>query len=418
MQILRRFIHKMLKLWETKDQTQFRAMLKNMAVLAVMVIITVSSVLTVVASTRIAHIVVNGQKTDVEITSEDTEKIILKAGIRVSRDDDITREDGTDGSQDVFITVKTAFPVKIEVDGKTQDVTAHYGDTVDSVLEALGVSVNSDDGVSPSRENTLKETDTVRVVRRYPISVEADGTVVQATVREGTIARALSQAGIVLGPDDKVSADLDTPVGKETKLTVTRVSYKKSESTQTIPFSTVTKKNSSLYTGTTKIKQKGENGLKTVVTQQTLEDGKAVATKVLNETVTKKPVSQVMLVGTKKRAAALASVGSDGTLIDQYGKTVHYKKVLTGRASCYTGGGWTSTGKKAAYGLVAVNPHIIPYGTRLYICSPDGKLVYGYATAADTGGAAMRGAIIADLYYDSYNQCIQIGTRTMNVYIL
>ena len=45
-------------------------------------------------------------------------------------------------------------------------------------------------------------------------------------------------------------------------------------------------------------------------------------------------------------------------------------------------------------------------------------MVYGYAVAADTGGACMRNSIIADLYYDSYNECFQIGVRNMNVYIL
>ena len=86
--------------------------------------------------------------------------------------------------------------------------------------------------------------------------------------------------------------------------------------------------------------------------------------------------------------------------------------------SAYTGGGTTATGAPAAFGRVAVNPNVIPYGTKLYICSPDGKVVYGYAIASDTGGACMRNTIIADLYYDTLSECYQIGVRTMNVYIL
>ncbi len=46
------------------------------------------------------------------------------------------------------------------------------------------------------------------------------------------------------------------------------------------------------------------------------------------------------------------------------------------------------------------------------------KIVYGYAVAADTGGAAMSGNIVADLYYPSESQCENFGTRTMNVYVL
>ena len=44
----------------------------------------------------------------------------------------------------------------------------------------------------------------------------------------------------------------------------------------------------------------------------------------------------------------------------------------------------------------------------------DGSVVYGTAVAEDTG---VRGNII-DLYYDTYQQCINFGRRTCNVYIL
>jgi len=60
--------------------------------------------------------------------------------------------------------------------------------------------------------------------------------------------------------------------------------------------------------------------------------------------------------------------------------------VLTGKATGYyskTGKG--SSGLGLGYGTVAVDPDVIPYGTKLYITSTDGKFVYGYAVATDTG---------------------------------
>ena len=51
-------------------------------------------------------------------------------------------------------------------------------------------------------------------------------------------------------------------------------------------------------------------------------------------------------------------------------------------STAYTGGGITATGAPAAVGRVAVNPNVIPYGTKLYIASPDGSIVYGYAIAS------------------------------------
>ena len=40
---------------------------------------------------------------------------------------------------------------------------------------------------------------------------------------------------------------------------------------------------------------------------------------------------------------------------------------------------------------MAVDPDVIPYGTKLYITSTDGKFVYGYAVATDTGIAVQKG---------------------------
>ena len=70
-------------------------------------------------------------------------------------------------------------------------------------------------------------------------------------------------------------------------------------------------------------------------------------------------------------------------------------------------------------GVVAVNPNLIPYGSKLYITSADGSYVYGYAIAGDTGGGVMKGTLIADLYMDTYEECIQFGKRrNFKVFVL
>ena len=51
-----------------------------------------------------------------------------------------------------------------------------------------------------------------------------------------------------------------------------------------------------------------------------------------------------------------------------------------------------------------MNPALIPYGTKLYITSTDGKLVYGYAIATDTGASLLNGSCLVDLYYDSFSE--------------
>ena len=74
------------------------------------------------------------------------------------------------------------------------------------------------------------------------------------------------------------------------------------------------------------------------------------------------------------------------------------------------GAGYTALGIPARYGVVAVDPDIIPLGTRLYIPG------YGEAIAADTGGA-INGYMI-DLCMEDYTQAIAFGRRGVEVYIL
>jgi 3D (Asp-Asp-Asp) domain-containing protein len=74
------------------------------------------------------------------------------------------------------------------------------------------------------------------------------------------------------------------------------------------------------------------------------------------------------------------------------------------------GSGITATGMRAQHGVVAVDPDVIPLGTRLFIPG------YGIAIAADTGGA-IQGAKI-DLCMESYGDAISFGRQTIKVYVL
>lgn len=76
------------------------------------------------------------------------------------------------------------------------------------------------------------------------------------------------------------------------------------------------------------------------------------------------------------------------------------------------GGTITATGQNLLSNpmAVAVDPNVIPLGTKLYV---EG---YGEAYAVDTGGA-IKGNII-DVHFPTYDQCIQWGRRTVKVTIL
>lgn len=109
----------------------------------------------------------------------------------------------------------------------------------------------------------------------------------------------------------------------------------------------------------------------------------------------------------------------DWLTLDANGVPTNYRYCITGKATAYYSGYITSTGTRPMQGTVAVDPREIPYGTRMYITSADGSIVYGYAVAEDTGGFIYweHGATV-DLYMHSYDDCCQWGWRDANIYIL
>ena len=92
-----------------------------------------------------------------------------------------------------------------------------------------------------------------------------------------------------------------------------------------------------------------------------------------------------------------------------------YISNFTMESTAYTGDTITATGTvpvrdSGGISTIAVDPSIIPLGSLLYV---DG---YGYAIAADTGGA-IKGNII-DLYLNSYEECMNWGRQNVSVYLI
>ena len=86
------------------------------------------------------------------------------------------------------------------------------------------------------------------------------------------------------------------------------------------------------------------------------------------------------------------------------GDVLAYTDCLTVEATAYSGGGKTAMGTAAGEGTVAVDPDVIPLGSRLYI------------TAEDTGGSIQGERV--DLFFWSESDCRAFGRRTAKVYVL
>ncbi len=403
---------------KTMTKRNLNMMARNITALVVMMAICIGSVITVMAQTVEVTIVDNGEQTSVSMMDPSEESVLKTAVERqlvepVDGDDQVVFNE-----EENTLTIRRGLTAEVAADGTTRTVKLYYGDTVAEAVEDSGFTLGENDVLSVDADTILREDAEVSITRYYHVTLAHDGEEQTLLVKEGDVASALEAANLTLGKEDYTDVPLDQALTEGLVVTVSRVTYEETQETEAVAYSTKEEKTDSLYEGETKVKTEGVEGERTIVYRNKMVNGKVVETEEISNEVTTEPVDKVVLVGTKKKPSGYASISSDGTLIDHNGNRVSYKKAFTGRCTAYTGGGWTATGRPAQYGNIAVNPDVIPYGSKLYICSPDGSVVYGYAIAADTGGFASKGYIMADLYFDTYEECANFGVRNMTIYVL
>lgn len=298
-----------------------------------------------------------------------------------------------DGEQKMqFITLKT------DVDEilKSKDINLSYQDLCDVEDDGHDIRINIDRAVCVYL-TVGREKSTVRINSR------------------ATVLDVLKERGVELGPDDVINVDKNVVVYDGMEICINIVKYNLREEVVEIDFKREIENTDELYEGETRIKSAGQKGeLRKEYTDKYI-DGQLVEVVENSSNVTKNPVNEVVLKGTKKKEVP-TEVPTE-VPIDASNVPASYKRVISGKASAYTGGGCTATGRKAARGLVAVDPKKIPYGTKLYISSPCGY-VYGYAIAADCGGMMINGSRLVDLYMDTEQECRRFGVKDVNIYIL
>lgn len=273
------------------------------------------------------------------------------------------------------------------------------GKTVADVLKSEKITTTKYDIITPGPATPLVEGMKIVVDRAIPVTIYHDGKQQKVWTHEKTVSKVLEKAGVKLGKLDKVSPALETPITTATtKIAISRVKENIIETSYIIPFGLERKNDASMLRGMRKIVSRGATGLGKKVVKVTYMNGKEANRVVVKTLVVKQPKNQIMAVGTVRT-------------VSRGGKPLNFKDSIIMGASGYTHTGYrTSTGKIPVRGVAAVDPSVIPMGTRVYV---DG---YGYAIAADRGSAIVGNRI--DLFFDTVSEARRWGRRNVRVYIL
>lgn len=304
-----------------------------------------------------------------------------------------------------------------------EDVLKYYTTnsslTADEILNEQGLALSPDDEVLFSGFESGKATLTIN--RAFPVSITADGTTVEVAMTEGTVENALEKAGVTLADTDLINVSPYENAVSGMQVTINRVTYETVTEETAIPFEVETRQTNTMNKGKTVVTQVGKEGLQVATFRKTIVDGEVTLVEPLNTEVVAQPVAQKQTVGTSSKHIVSEIVPPEGFELDANGVPTGYSRVITGKATAYSSKITNvrgASGKRLQVGSVAVNPNIIPYGSKLYITSADGKYIYGYAIAADTGTALMDGRVLVDCFFGSYAESCRFGAKTVNVYVL
>lgn len=310
--------------------------------------------------------------------------------------------------------------VFITDNGVTRELMTSETD-VYAILRTTGYQLGTEDKVS--YEAADDNTAYITIYRAFNVTITADGETNTVAVLGGTAADILEKEGITLGEYDELSCSLEDDLYEGMEITVTRIEYVTREKSVDIAYDTEYVDNTNLVIGTENVLTAGENGVKVCTVKEKYVNGTITGGELLDEKITKQPVTEVIEKGTALAVPYSKMEDSDAlTLVD--GIPAEYTRVISGKATGYTAssGAYTASGRVAEIGTCAVNPNVIPYGSKLYIVAQDGSKVYGYAIAADTGIALMDGTVVVDLYFGSmaehyYDSC-RWGAVQVDIYVL
>ena len=319
------------------------------------------------------------------------------------------------------VTASAETTYMINDDGRVSYYTTSATDP-EEVLDLAGLELGIDD--TYTTEESIGYTG-IYVKRVQMVTIDNGGQILKTGTYGETVAELLARLNVKLGESDQISVELDELTYDGMEIVIDRVTYATETYSRTLPYETEYIIDPELPEGEEQVVTAGTDGEELCTAMVTYENGQETHRNVTRSRITVEPVNEVIAVGTAMAREAVSgelTIG-DGVIITAEGDVLTYTECVNVLATAYTceetgGYGITATGTRARVGAIAVDPTVIPYGTRMFIVSSDGEYVYGVATAEDTGHPDFICGYRIDLYMDTEYECIQFGARDCQVYIL
>ncbi len=286
---------------------------------------------------------------------------------------------------------------------------------VGKILSKQGIVLHEGDELNYKLSDRIQDDAVIEIYRAVNVNITLMGETKEYRTTETTVGGVLAELGVTLNPADQITPSLDTIIYEGSSIEVVSIVNQEVAVQEEIGYQSRQVENVNLAPGEKVLVQAGSKGLLETVYDVQYVNGVEVSRTWLRQQRIIESVDEIVEYGPE-------SVWQLG-VVPAYRPT-KYKKVETFHATAYDASpadngiwaGKTSTGMPLVYGVIAVDPRVIPYGTKMYIESVDGQFKYGYAIAGDCGGA-IKGKKV-DLFFPNRSTCFQFGRRDVNIYFL
>jgi uncharacterized protein YabE (DUF348 family) len=288
-----------------------------------------------------------------------------------------------DRPKPVRIVLRRAVPVILIDDGvPVTFYTTHS--TVGEALLAQNILLYLGDRVTPSLGSRLLPGMRVYVERSVPTTIQFDGRILRTRSRGNTVGDVLGQEGVLLMGMDYSLPPAHASIAENMTIQVVRVREELEIEQQLIPFETRWVTDPDMLIDRQQLVQSGESGVIKRRYRVTYQDGQEVSNAMEDEWVDHSPSDKIISYGTKIAVYTLDT--PDGTF--EYWRhfralATSYSAATSGKSQDHPRYGVTRTGLKAGYGIIAVDPKVIPLWSEVYVPG------YGKALAGDTGGSIL-----------------------------
>ena len=302
-------------------------------------------------------------------------------------------------------------------DGDDRQVVFSEATEPSEVLAEAGIELERADIVEVTEEGLRPE---ITVHRMLIVRINNGGQSVVVNAYGGTVGELLENANMTLNEGDAIDVPLQTEIYDGMELNIDRWVTVTETFTESIPYDTEYVDSNKMLKGDEEVATAGVDGVMEHTATVTYFNGQEVSREVISSEVTLEPVNEVIKQGTVVAEKGKLTIG-DGIIVTADGKVYTYNKTMKVKATAYTHTDKgcdmiTATGTTVRWGTVAVDPKLIPYGTKMFIVSNDGKYVYGLSAAEDCGGSIKGNRI--DLYMPTTKECFAFGMRNCTIYFI